>query len=199
MKNISTSGRKTNLLIFSSLILFFLLSVIDGQRSKAQSMSGLGIRFGLNKTFADAYKFGTSVALQGNIAINRKWGFEPSVGYDRVNGKSSYFSSPEGLIFISEAESLDLLHLDLAMRYYVIPSFFVKLGPTLYTATGNEDIAGVGIVGTAALGYQLMLDKRNKLEFVFNTDLIKVERGFGDGLIPIAGLKVVYAFNFSNL
>ncbi|WP_216848978.1 hypothetical protein [Pedobacter sp. L105] len=102
-------------------------------------------------------------------------------------------------MYIREAESLDLAHIDLAVRYYLIPDFFVRLGPTFYTAGGNEDIAGLGIGGTAGLGYQLMLDKRNKFEFVFNTDLIKVERGFGDGLIPIASLKIAYAFNFRDL
>lgn len=197
--NSSAFKHKTVQILFTSLLLSFLLFVADAQQSMAQSISGLGIRVGVNKPFADVYKFGTSIALQSNIAINRKWGFEPSIGYDKVNGKNSYFNSSEGPIFIREAESLDLIHLDLAVRYYIIPDFFVRLGPTLYTAGGNEDIAGLGIGGTAAFGYQLMLDKRNKLEFVFNTDLIKIERGFGDGLIPIAGLKVAYAFNFSDL
>ena len=178
---------------------FFLLFFLDAQPSLAQSISSLGIRLGVNKPFADAYKFGTSVALQGNIAINRKWAFEPSIGYDKVHGKSTYFNSSEGPILIRNAESLDLIHLDLAVRYYIFPDFFVRLGPTLFTAGGNEDIAGLGIGGTAGFGYQLMLDKRNKLEFVLNTDLIKIERGFGDGLVPIAGFKVAYAFNFSAL
>ncbi|WP_158798822.1 hypothetical protein [Pedobacter sp. L105] len=81
MKNNSYNfGNKTRLILFLSFLLFFSLFIVDAQRSFAQSRSGLGISFGENKPFAYAYKFGTSVALQGNIAFNSKWGFEPSIG-----------------------------------------------------------------------------------------------------------------------
>jgi hypothetical protein len=177
----------------------------------SQSRSGLGIRFGINKPYADAYKFGGSAAFQVNIAFNRKWGFEPSIGYDRINGDRETIYYPEEYVKLYpelypepshtflEAESLDLIHLDLATRYYITPDLFVKLGPVLYFAGGNEDIVAGGIGGTAAVGYQLMMDNRNKLEFVFNTDLINSRNGRGNGIIPIAGLKVGYSFNFARL
>jgi hypothetical protein len=98
-----------------------------------------------------------------------------------------------------EAESLDLLQITLATRYYITPDLFAKLGPVFYLAGGNEDLVAGGIGGTAAVGYQLMLNNRNKMEFVFNTDLINSRNGRGNGIIPIAGLKVAYSFNFRSL
>jgi hypothetical protein len=128
--------------------------------------------------------------------------FELSIGYDKTNGDRETIYYPEELIklypelypepshtFI-EAESLDLLHIDLATRYYITPDLFAKLVPVLYLAGGNEDVVAGGIGGTAAVGYQLMMDNRNKLEFVFNTDLINSRNGRGNGVIPIAGQRL---------
>lgn len=174
--------------------------ITNAETGIAQSRSALGFRYGVNKPYSDAYKFGTGGAVQLNLAFNKKWGFDASFNYDRINGdQSTYYSPVENeTITFSEAKSLDLFHLDLAARYYITPDFFAKLGPTLYFAGGNNDLGGLGVGGTAAIGYQLMLDKRNKLEFVFNTDLINVQRNIGTGTTPIAGLKVAYAFNFSG-
>jgi hypothetical protein len=179
---------------------FIFLFIIHVQTGAAQSRNAIGFRYGLNKPYSDAYKFGTGGALQANIAFSKKWGFDASFNYDRINGDQSTFFSPveQELITLSEAKSLDLFHIDLAARYYIIPDVFAKLGPILYFAGGNDDLGGLGIGGTAAIGYQLMLDKRNKLEFVFSTDLINVQRSIGTGITPIAGLKVAYAFNFSR-
>jgi hypothetical protein len=176
--------------------LFTLLFMV-AQDGLSQSRSGLGVRFGINKPYADAYKFGIGAAFQVNIALNRKWGFEPSIGYDRINGDTGTF--PEPSVTFIEAESLDLLQIALATRYYITPDLFAKLGPVFYLAGGNEDLVAGGIGGAAAVGYQLMLNNRNKLEFVFNTDLINSRNGRGNGVIPIAGLKVAYSFNFRSL
>jgi hypothetical protein len=200
---------KKSYITYPVLILTFLLLI--AQYSFSQSRSSLGVRFGVNKPYADAYKFGTGAAFQVNLAFNKKWGFEVSIGYDRINGDKETIYFPEELIKLNpelypepsqtfiEAESLDLLHIDLATRYYITPDFFAKLGPVIYLAGGNEDLVAGGIGGTAAVGYQLMLDNRNKLEFVFNTDLINSRNGRGNGVIPIAGLKVAYSFNLSKL
>jgi hypothetical protein len=185
-----------NILVFNLVFIFLLIANV--RVGVAQSRSAIGFRYGVNKPYADVYKFGTGGALQVNLAFNRKWGFDASFNYDKINGDhSTYYSPVEGRpIVFREAESLNMFHIDLAARYYIIPNFFAKLGPILYFASGNEDLAGLGVGGTAAIGYQLMLDKRNKLEFVFNTDLINVQNGVG--ITPIAGLKVAYAFNFSG-
>jgi hypothetical protein len=177
------------------LTLAILLTLPIAQHAFSQSRSGLGVRYGINKPYADSYKFGSGAAFQINIAINNKWGLEPAIAYDRVNGDRETIYSPDGPYVFMEAETLDLLHLDLTARYYIFPELFVRLGPMLYVAGGNEDLSGMGIGGTAAVGYQLMLDSRNKLEFVLNTDLINVPYG-GDGITPIAGLKVAYFFHF---
>ncbi|KIO75548.1 hypothetical protein TH53_20085 [Pedobacter lusitanus] len=200
MKNTYKSSYFTLNIILVFNLLLILLLITNVQVSIAQSRSAIGFRFGVNKPYADSYKFGVGGGVQANLAINRKWGFEGSINYDRINGDQSVFYSPveQENISLTEAKSLDLVHLDLAMRYYIIPNFFAKLGPVLYFAGGNDDLSGMGIGGTAALGYQLMLDKRNKLEFVFNTDLINVRNG-GNGITPIAGVRVAYAFNFSGL
>jgi len=180
-----------------SCIFIFIINV---QAAVAQSSNAIGFRYGVNKPYSDAYKFGTGGAVQANIAFSKKWGFDISFNYDRIRGDQSTFFSPaeKELITLSEAKSLNLFHIDLAARYYIVPDLFVKTGPIIYFAGGNEDLGGLGIGGTAAIGYQLMLDKRNKLEFVFNTDLINVQRNIGTGTTPIAGLKVAYAFNFSR-
>jgi hypothetical protein len=181
---------------YAALLFAFLLMMI-AQNAYSQSRSGLGLRFGINKPYADAYKFGYGAALQVNIALNQKWGFEPAVAYDKINGDTETVYLLEPYTFI-EAESLDLIHIDLATRYYITPNLFARLGPVIYFASGNEHLVASGIGGTAAVGYQWMIDKRNKLEFVFNTDLINSRNGRGNGVIPIAGLKVAYSFNFSN-
>lgn len=199
-----------NLPLPHTTLLLTLLSLLLVQTSFSQSRSSIGLRAGINKPYADAYKFGGGAALQINIALNEKWALEPSIAYDRINGdRETYFYPkesielhpelyPEPSITFIEAESLDLLHFDLVAKYYITPNFFAKLGPMLYLGGGNEDLAAGGIGGTAALGYQLKLDHRNKLEFVFNTDLIDSNNGRGNGVIPIAGIKVAYAFNFSR-
>jgi len=204
---LSVPRLKKSYTTYPALIFTFFLMI--AQNGFSQSRSGLGVRFGINKPYADAYQFGRGAAFQVNFAFNRKWGFELAIGYDRINGDSETIYYPEELIksepelypepsytFI-EAESLDLLHIDLATRYYITPYLFAKLGPVIYFAGGNEDVVAGGIGGTAAVGYQLMMDSRNKLEFVFNTDLINSRNGRGNGVIPIAGLKVAYSFNFS--
>ncbi|MGY0037730.1 hypothetical protein [Pedobacter sp. NJ-S-72] len=134
--------------------------ITNMQPGVAQSRNAIGFRYGVNKPYADAYKFGTGGAVQLNLAFNKKWGFDASFNFDRINGDQSTFYSPVegGLITLNEAKSWDLFHLDLAARYYIIPNFFAKLGPTLYYAGGNNDLGGLGIGGTAALGYQLILE-----------------------------------------
>jgi hypothetical protein len=192
--NLSKPGRSH---FHYTSLLFTLLLMTIAQHTYSQSRSGLGLRFGINKPYADAYKFGYGAALQMNIALNKKWGVELAVANDRINGdkETVYLSEPYTFI---EAESLSLIHFDLAMRYYITPNLFARLGPVLYIAGGNEDLVAGGIGGTAAVGYQWMMDKRNKLEVVFNTDIIDSGNGRGNGIIPIAGLKVAYSFNFSN-
>jgi hypothetical protein len=193
----------------STLLLTFL-SLLLTQTSFSQSRSNIGFRAGINKPYADAYKFGGGAALQINIALSEKWGIEPSIAYDKINGdRETYFYPkesielypelyPEPSVTFIEAESLNLLHFDLTAKYYISPNLFARLGPILYLAGGNEDLSAGGVGGTAAVGYQLKLDVRNKIEFVFNTDLINSGNGRGNGVIPIAGIKVAYAFNFSK-
>jgi hypothetical protein len=192
-------------------ILIFTFFMLIAENGFSQARSGVGVRFGINKPYADAYKFGSGAAFQFNSAFDRKWGAELSIGYDKINGDRETLYYPEEAIkmhpelyplpsrtFI-EAESLNLFHIDLAAKYYITPDLFAKLGPVFYIAGGNEDLVAGGIGGTAAVGYQLMMDNRNKLEFVFNTDLIDSRNGRGNGVIPIAGLKVAYSFNFRRI
>lgn len=183
-----------------SILLFALSTVLCTQNAFSQSRSSIGIRAGINKPYADAYKFGAGAALQFNIALSEKWAIEPSIAYDKINGDSETYPElyPEPSVTFIEAESLDLIHFDLAAKYYITPNLFAKLGPMVYLGGGNEDLTAGGIGGTAAVGYQLKLNLRNKLEFVFNTDLIDSNNGRGNGVIPIAGIKVAYAFNFSK-
>jgi hypothetical protein len=196
---LSVFSRMNKFYITYTIFIFTFLLMMVAQNSYSQSRSSLGIRFGINKPYADAYKFGTGAALQVNIAFNSKWGLEPSLGYDRINGNRETLYLSDGPHTFIDAESLNLIHIDLAARYYIIPSFFANLGPVLYFAGGNEDLISGGIGATAAVGYQLMLDNHNNLEFLFNTDLINARNGRGNGITPIAGLKVAYSFNFRRL
>lgn len=185
---------KFSLVALGSLSLL-LLSV---QQSYAQARSSIGIRYGVNKPFADTYKFGGGLGLQGTIAIGDKWAIEPSVAYDKINKKADKLYLPAPYVYYYNVSSIDLVTIDLATRYYIIPNLYAKLGPTLYAASGNEDLINLSIGGNAGVGYQLMLDNRNKLEFTFNTDLIDVGRVVGNGLTPIASIRVAYAFNFKR-
>ena len=181
-----------------SLFVLIVLSLAGVQKSYAQARSSVGLNLMVNKPFADSYRFGTGFALQGTIALGSNWAIAPEVGYDKVNRSKAVYNSPvDGPISLyGNVSSLDLFTFDLAARYYILPSLYAKLGPMLYAAGGNEDLAGLGIGGTAGLGYQLLLDKRNKLEFSLNTDLINVTRSVGNGATPIAGIRIGYAFNF---
>jgi len=174
------------------------LLLISVQQSYAQARSSIGIRYGVNKPFADTYKFGGGIGLQGTIAIGNKWAIEPSVAYDQINNKRDKLYLPAPYVYFNNVSSLDLVTVTFAARYYIIPSLYAKLGPTFYAAGGNEDLAGLGIGGNAGVGYQLMLDNRNKFEFSFNTDLINVERSVGNGATPIASIRIAYAFNFKR-
>lgn len=191
--------QRTQLLKLSSIaVISFLLLMLTAQHSLAQARSSIGIRYGVNKPFADSYKFGSGVGLQGTVALGDKWAIEPSVAYDRINNKRSVWITPTETFYFNNVSSLDLVTVGFAARYYIIPSLYAKLGPTFYGAGGNEDLAGLGIGGNAGVGYQLKLDSRNKFEFSFNTDLINVERGSGNGVTPIASVRIAYAFNFKR-
>ena len=65
----------------------------------------------------------------------------------------------------------------------------------LYAGGSNEDIAGADISGTAAVGYNLELDEHSNFELSFNTTFVDIQSG-GNGVTPIAGLKVAYVFDF---
>jgi hypothetical protein len=179
---------------FFCLLVFFL--IFHSQTGFTQSRAGVGVRFGLNKPLAAAYKLGESVAFQINIPINRKWGVDPSIGYDVINVEKQIVRPINASYDYIKPQSLKLFRIDLAARYYITPDLFTRVGPFFFVSGGNEDMAGIGIGGTAAIGYQLMLDTCNKLEFTFNTDILEAQSGRGKK--PIVGLKIAFAFNLSH-
>jgi hypothetical protein len=171
-----------------SLILFIV------NVTYSQSRSSIGIAYGANKPLSSDYNFGSGIQFFGDIAIGSKWAITPDLGYDRLNSKGRIYYDAKNLNN-KRIGSVDLFHLGLSGKYCFSREWFARAGAILYAGGGNEDIAGAGISGTAAVGYNLELDEHSTFELSFNTIVIDIQSG-GNGVTPIAGLKVAYVFDF---
>ena len=175
------------------IITFFFLGT---QATYGQSRSGIGIAYGANKPLSSDYNFGSGIQLFGDIAIGSKWAITPDLGYDRLNSKGRIYYDAKNLNN-RRVSSVDLFHLGLSGKYCFNKEWFVRVGAMFYAGGGNEDIVGAGIGGLAEAGYNLELDKHSTFELSFNTTVINIRSG-GNGVTPIAGLKVAYVFNFKR-
>jgi hypothetical protein len=50
-------------------ILIFTFFMLITENGFTQASSGVGVRFGINKPYADAYKFGSGAAFQVNLRL----------------------------------------------------------------------------------------------------------------------------------
>jgi hypothetical protein len=186
---------KNTSLLKTLLICSLIFSGINTTYS--QSRSGIGIAFGVNKPFSDDYSFGGGFQFLGNIAVGNKWAVVPDLGYDRLNSKGRIFYDPKNLNN-KKISSVDLFHLGISGKYNFNKKWFATAGAMLFAGGGNEDIAGAGIGGTAAAGYNLDLDNHSTLALSFNTSIVNIESS-GNGVTPFAALKVAYIFNFRGI
>lgn len=180
----------------SKLVLIFALSFGVIQLAHSQSKSGIGAAYGLNKPFSSDYGTAGSFQIFGNIAVSSKWAIVPNVGYDKLNSNQRVVYDASGFA-TKRISNVDMLHLGVSGKYCFNDQWFAKAGATLYAAGGNEDLAGAGIGGSAAAGYNLNLDEHNNLELSINTDVVSIQSG-GNGVTPMVGFKVAYAFNFKG-
>ncbi len=177
-------------------ILFFGFLFFFVQLSDAQSRSGIGIGLGVNQPFSSDYNLGGSIQLQGNIAIGSKLGIVPDIGYDRINSKGGFMHVPNGLSS-NKIDDIDLFHLGLSLRYFFDRHWFAGAGGMFYMAQGKEDTDGIGAGGFGGVGYNLDIDEHNTLAFSLNTSIVDIVYN-GNGVTPIAGLKVAYVVNFKG-
>lgn len=180
----------------SKFLVIVALSLGIAQITCGQSKSGIGVAYGINKPFSGDYTTGGSFQIFGNIALSNKWAIVPNVGYDRLNSNHRVVYDATGFA-VKRISSIDMVHLGASGKYCFNNQWFAKAGATIYAAGGNEDLAGLGIGGSAAAGYNLNLDEHNNLELSINTDVVDIQSG-GNGITPMAGLKVAYVFNFKG-
>ena len=175
-----------------------LLSVIfAGPKVYSQARTSVAIGYMFNKPFSSDYSVDGGISFVGNIAIAKKWIIAPEVAYDKLDGNNERFFNSDGFATRS-IQNIDLFHLGVCARYQFNPTLFVKAGPILFAGGGNEDIAGAGIGGTSAVGYNLNLDQHNTLEFSVNLTVVSIDDAAGNGVTPFAGLRIAYAFNFGG-
>lgn len=170
-------------------VLVFLTAAIF-----AQSRSNIGIGFGLNKPFSNDYNIGTSVELQGNIALSGKLAIAPAIGYSRINSKGGYIGD---LSAGNPIENLDLAYIRLALKYHFYRNWFISGAPLLYMANFHGETDGIGVGGSGTFGYNLDIGTYSTLIFSINTDIINITSN-GNGVTPIAGLKLAYVINFKK-
>ncbi|MDP9078431.1 MAG: hypothetical protein M3O71_13440 [Bacteroidota bacterium] len=177
-----------------STLLFIPLIFLSVQ-SFSQARSGIGFAYGPNKPFSNDYNWGSGFQVFGNIAISgSKWAIVPNIGYEKLNSKGRIYYDPANLNN-KRISNIDLFYLGAMGKYCFNKFVFVKAGPLVYAGGGNEDIATVGIGGTAAGGVNLIVDRHNTIEASLFTTIINIE-STGNGITPVAGFKFAYVFNF---
>jgi hypothetical protein len=179
--------------LLKAIILFSL--VITSSRVFSQSATGIGFGYGASRPFSNDYNFGSGFQLFGNLAIADKWEIVPNLGYESIDSKGRvYVVDP---YYTKRISNIDLFYIGGSAKYNFNRQFFAKLGPTFYVAGGNEDIAAIGIGGTAAGGYNWDMDEHSTFELSVYTTVINIDSG-GNGITPVAGFKVAYVFNFAH-
>ena len=166
-------------------------------KSHSQARSGIGFAYGPNKPFSNDYNWGSGFQMLGNIALGDKWAIVPNFGYDRLNSKNRIYYDPANFNY-RRAFNIDLFYLGAMGKYCFNKYVFAKAGPILYAGGGNEDIAALGIGGTASGGVNLILDRHSTIEASLYTTVINIESS-GNGITPVAGLKFAYVFNFRGV
>jgi len=175
-----------------SLVIF--ITIIIGTTSVfGQSRSNIGIGYGLTKPYSSDYNFSSGVFLQGDIALQNKLAISPDIGYNRLSSKTASDVAP----LSSPIDNANLYHFGISLKYNFTKNIFAKAGPTFYMVQGTEDTIGIGLGGAGEVGYNLNIDKYNTFAFSFNTSVINIT-SFGNGVTPIASLKVAYVINFKG-
>ena len=179
--------------IFLSILYLILFTT----KTFSQVRSGVSVGYGWNKPFSSDYNSGWGVNTNANIAIGNKWSINPVFGYDRLNSKLRTVYDQYGFA-VKRISSIGMVYTGVSGKYYFTDQWFARAGATLFAAGGNEDLSGLGIGGTTAAGYNLNLDSHSTLEFSLTADVVNIEYS-GNGVTPIAGLKVAYVFNFKGI
>lgn len=188
------SLRRNYLPAMQNKLFLILILVVLSVSASAQSRSSIGFGAGVNKTFAAGYKFGYGYNLQGNIRLNDKWGIVPALGYERLNGEK--ISRAKGFTPYTDG-NISIIYLGVNGKYYLSKPVFVRAGTMLYLGGGNEDLVIAGLGGNFALGYDIMVDEGNNLEFTLRADVISL-RANTIKPAPVVGLRVAYNFNFKR-
>jgi len=179
-----------------TLLIAALLS--SGIKAYSQSRSSVGFGYGINKPYSGDYKFAKSFQLQGNIAVAEKWAVSPAIGYDRLLSNNRIIYSSPNFHSLPIGNS-DLMYLGASARYSLNKEWFAKAGPIFYVIGGNEDVANVGIGGSGCVGYNLNFTDHSTLALSLSTEIVNIPAPTGNGITPVAGLKIAYVFNFMRL
>jgi hypothetical protein len=168
-------------------------------KSFGQAHSSVGISYVFNKPYSGDYKSNNGgLELHGNLAITDKWAINPYLGYQSLKANRQYVNTSATFYNYSTITNVDLGYFGASATYFFSKELFAKAGPIVYAAGGNEDIINFGIGGTIAVGGNLYFDKHNALEITAGTDIINVSKPSGNGITPIANLKIGYNFNFGG-
>lgn len=177
------------------LILGFTVFFVKATYS--QSRSSISFAYGVNKPYSGDYNFGSGFNFQGDIAFGDKWAVSSTVGYEHLLSKHRVIYDPSGFA-IKRISNIDLIYTGPSLKYCFNRTLYAKLGAMAYAAGGNEDLSGLGIGGSAEVGGNLDLDAHNSLRLSLGTDVIDLQSA-GNGITPVASLKLAYAFNFKGI
>ncbi|MES2278882.1 MAG: hypothetical protein V4592_22815 [Bacteroidota bacterium] len=184
---------KNDFVLKGIFIIAFIFSI---NKTYSQSRSSIGFGYGINKPFSDEYNTGRGGKLQGAIAIGNKWAVLPALAYEGLSSKHRVL--PGEYSYYNQVNNVDLVYLGASARYSFTNEWFAKAGPIIYAAGGNEDLVGLGIGGSAGIGYNLEMSSHSTLELSLGTEVIDL-RDNHTGTTPLAAFKVAYVFNFKRL
>jgi hypothetical protein len=165
-------------------------------KTYSQARSNIGFGYGISRPYSGDYKSARGFMLQGAIALTDKIAIVPVVGYERLLADRDKPLMPYQSFRVT---NIDLLYLGASVKYFFYKDFFVKAGPIIYAAGGNEDLVNLDIGGSGAIGYNLNLDKHSTLEFTAGTFIINLPPVSGNGTTSVASFKIAYIFNFRKL
>jgi hypothetical protein len=173
------------------LLVLFGTVLLCSTEVRAQARGSIGLGAGINVPLASGFVPGSTWVLQTSARLSNRFALTPALGIEHI--KSDKKGRYNGYYFEGSGRGVSLLTLNLSTRYYINRTLYVTAGPTLYV--GGEDASSSGLAGTAGFGYDLKLDRHNNLELLLHADAVP---DYGT-MLTVAGLRLLYKFNFRGL
>lgn len=151
----------------------------------AQARTGIGLSVGSLKPFADQWKGGMLISLDGDFRVSNKVSIGLGVGINHVQ---------EGILIASSNtyyHTGGMAFLMLSGKYYIDKNWFAGAGSMFYL--GGEDGYWGGHGATLSFGYRANLDKHFSLELSPLLYLLKPSHVAK--IVPVAGFSLSFYYS----